>query len=175
MKGQNNFWKQNAFLTCSRRFLTSNKLEQLEFKLEESIGIQKKHIGKHRKFIFKLFRSEVCQWSRRQQNSDHKSSQLHLITNYNNQFAFNISNFLQALSIVISTGTQIRYWEAAAATAVAEFTVPVMAALRRYTCTAVALLAASVAAELSAAYSTQRKRRKSAGIGQFSPHFNWTS
>jgi hypothetical protein len=133
--------------------------------LEKIIGIQKKHIGK-------LFRVEVCQRSRRQQNSDHNAAS---ITSYNNQFAFNISNFLQALSIVISTGTQIRYWEAAAATAVAEFTVPAMAAHRRYTCTAVALPAASVAAELSAAYSTQRKRRKSAGIGQFSPHFNWTS
>ena len=29
MKGQNNIWKENAFLTCSRRFLRSNKLEQL--------------------------------------------------------------------------------------------------------------------------------------------------
>ena len=27
MKGQNKFWKQNAFLTCSWRFLISNKLE----------------------------------------------------------------------------------------------------------------------------------------------------
>ena len=35
VKGQNNFWYQNAFLTCSRRFLIiSYKLEQLEFKLE---------------------------------------------------------------------------------------------------------------------------------------------
>ena len=31
VKGQNNFWLQNAFLTCSERFLISNKLEQLEF------------------------------------------------------------------------------------------------------------------------------------------------
>ena len=29
VKGQNNFWQQNAFLTCSWRFLISNKLEQL--------------------------------------------------------------------------------------------------------------------------------------------------
>ena len=29
VKGQNNFWKQNAFLTCSWKFLRSNKLEQL--------------------------------------------------------------------------------------------------------------------------------------------------
>ena len=35
VKGQNNF----AFLTCSWRFLISNKLEQLEFKLEKNIGI----------------------------------------------------------------------------------------------------------------------------------------
>ena len=30
VKGQNNFWEQNAFLTCFWRFLRSNKLEQLE-------------------------------------------------------------------------------------------------------------------------------------------------
>ena len=29
VKGQNNFWQQNAFLTCSWRFLRSNKLELL--------------------------------------------------------------------------------------------------------------------------------------------------
>ena len=29
------------FLTCSWRFLISHKLEQLEFKLEKMIGIQK--------------------------------------------------------------------------------------------------------------------------------------
>ena len=39
VKGQNNFWRQNVFLTCSWKFLISNKLEQLEFKLE------KKNIG----------------------------------------------------------------------------------------------------------------------------------
>ena len=39
VKGQNNFWSQNAFLTCSWRFLISNKLEQLDFKLEKIIGI----------------------------------------------------------------------------------------------------------------------------------------
>ena len=39
VKGRNNFWKQNAVLTCSWRFLMSNKLEQLEFKLEKIIGI----------------------------------------------------------------------------------------------------------------------------------------
>ena len=33
VKGQNNF------LTCSWRFLISNKLEQLEFKLGKNIGI----------------------------------------------------------------------------------------------------------------------------------------
>ena len=39
VKGQNNFWQKNAFLTCSWRFLISNKFEQLEFKLEKIIGI----------------------------------------------------------------------------------------------------------------------------------------
>ena len=29
VKGQNKFWQQNAFLTCSWRFLRSNKFEQL--------------------------------------------------------------------------------------------------------------------------------------------------
>jgi len=48
VKGQNNFWKHNAFLTCSWRFLRSNKLEQLEFKLAKIIGIEK-HAGKVRK------------------------------------------------------------------------------------------------------------------------------
>ena len=33
VKGQNNFWQQNAFFTHSWRFLISNKFEQLEFKL----------------------------------------------------------------------------------------------------------------------------------------------
>ena len=33
VKGQNNFWQQNAFFTRSWRFLISNKFEQLEFKL----------------------------------------------------------------------------------------------------------------------------------------------
>ena len=33
MKGQNNFWLQNAFLTCSRRFLMSNKLDQLRLEI----------------------------------------------------------------------------------------------------------------------------------------------
>ena len=39
VKSQNNFWYQNAFLTCSWIFLRSNKLEQSEFKLEKNIGI----------------------------------------------------------------------------------------------------------------------------------------
>ena len=51
MKGQNNIWWQNAFLTCFWRFLISNKLEQLEFKLEKIIGILKL-AGKFRKFLF---------------------------------------------------------------------------------------------------------------------------
>ena len=36
VKSQTNFWQQNDFLTCSRRFLISNKLEQLEFKSEKN-------------------------------------------------------------------------------------------------------------------------------------------
>ena len=39
VRTQNNFWQQNVFLTCSWRFLRSNKLEQLEFKFEKIIGI----------------------------------------------------------------------------------------------------------------------------------------
>ena len=39
VKGQNNFWYHNSFLTCFWRFFISNKLEQLEFKLEKIIGI----------------------------------------------------------------------------------------------------------------------------------------
>ena len=44
MKGQNNFWKTECFLTSTGRFLRSTKLEQLEFKLEKNIGIEK-HAG----------------------------------------------------------------------------------------------------------------------------------
>ena len=39
VKGQNNFWYQNSVLTCSWRVLRSNKLEELEFKLEKITGI----------------------------------------------------------------------------------------------------------------------------------------
>ena len=39
VEGQNNFWSQNAFLTCSWRFLMSDKSEQLEFKFEIFIGV----------------------------------------------------------------------------------------------------------------------------------------
>ena len=39
VKGQNNFWLQNAVLTCSWKFLRSNELEQLQFELGEIIGI----------------------------------------------------------------------------------------------------------------------------------------
>ena len=39
VKGQKIFWKKNAFLTCSWRFLRYNKLEQSELKLEKIIGI----------------------------------------------------------------------------------------------------------------------------------------
>ena len=33
--GQNNFWQQNAFLTCSWKCTISNELEQLEFILKK--------------------------------------------------------------------------------------------------------------------------------------------
>ena len=59
VKGQNNFWQQNAFLTCSCWFLTSDKLEQLEFKLKNNIGIQK-HAGKDRKNKFGFFNCPLC-------------------------------------------------------------------------------------------------------------------
>ena len=36
LKGQNNFWEHNAFLTCSWRFLISDKLEQLLYKFEKN-------------------------------------------------------------------------------------------------------------------------------------------
>ena len=39
VKGQKNFWKNNAFFTCSWRFVISNKLEQLKFKLQKIIGM----------------------------------------------------------------------------------------------------------------------------------------
>ena len=39
VKGQNNIWLQNAFFTCSYRFLISNKLEELEFEWKKNIGI----------------------------------------------------------------------------------------------------------------------------------------
>ena len=59
VKGQNNFWQQNAFLTCSMRFFRLNILEQLEFKLEKNVGIQKP-AGKVRKFVLlELFDNDI--------------------------------------------------------------------------------------------------------------------
>ena len=40
VKGPNNCWQQNVFLSCSWRFLISNNLEQLEFKLEKILGFR---------------------------------------------------------------------------------------------------------------------------------------
>ena len=40
LKGQNKFWQQNSFLTCSGRFFSSNILGQLKLKLGNTIGIQ---------------------------------------------------------------------------------------------------------------------------------------
>ena len=42
VKDQNNFWYQNAFLSCSWRFLRFNELEQLEPILEKFIWMQEK-------------------------------------------------------------------------------------------------------------------------------------
>ena len=39
VKGQNNIWLQNPFLTCSWRFLMSHESEQLDFKLKKNVGI----------------------------------------------------------------------------------------------------------------------------------------
>ena len=39
VKGQKNFWKQNAFLTCTWRFLIYDKLEKFKFKSEKIIEI----------------------------------------------------------------------------------------------------------------------------------------
>jgi hypothetical protein len=50
VKGQNNVWWQNAFLTCYWSILRSDKLEQLQFKLEKNIGIEK-HAGKVKKYL----------------------------------------------------------------------------------------------------------------------------
>ena len=40
VKGQNNYWSQNAMLTCSWKFLIPNKLEQLELKWEIFFGFR---------------------------------------------------------------------------------------------------------------------------------------
>ena len=52
VKGENNFWSQNAFLTCSWRFLWCQKLEQLLFKIKKFIGILKS-AGKVRKRFYR--------------------------------------------------------------------------------------------------------------------------
>ena len=41
---------QNAFLTCSRRFLTSNKIEHLEFRLEKILGFR----NMQKRFCFQI-------------------------------------------------------------------------------------------------------------------------
>ena len=64
-EGQNNLWQQNAFLTCSWRFLRYNKLERLEFKLEKIIGIWK-HAGKIGKICFFVFVFSLRKWQCRQ-------------------------------------------------------------------------------------------------------------
>ena len=37
VKGQNNFWQQNAFLTCSWRFLRSNKIRTIRIQIGKKI------------------------------------------------------------------------------------------------------------------------------------------
>ena len=37
MKGQNNFWQQNAFLTCSWRFLRSNKIRTIRIQIGKKL------------------------------------------------------------------------------------------------------------------------------------------
>ena len=69
MKDQNNFWQHNTFLTCSWRFLISDKLEQLELKLGFR-NMQEKlenlvHI--HAKCLFKI-PSSNCKISKMSQN-----------------------------------------------------------------------------------------------------------
>ena len=40
VKGKKDFWYQNAFLTCSWRFLIFDNLEQLKFKLEKKLDLE---------------------------------------------------------------------------------------------------------------------------------------
>ena len=40
VKGQNNFWQQNAFSTYSWSFLMSDEFKQLELKLEKILGFR---------------------------------------------------------------------------------------------------------------------------------------
>ena len=54
VKGQNNFWWQNAFSICSWSFCISNKFEKLKFILKKNIGIEK-HAAKVRKISFLSF------------------------------------------------------------------------------------------------------------------------
>ena len=55
VKGKNNFWWQNAFLTCSWKFLISNKLEQVE--LEKLLGFRNMQVRKY--FFFLWFFTEL--------------------------------------------------------------------------------------------------------------------
>ena len=57
MKGQYNFWQQNAFLTCSWRFLRSKRLEQLEFKLEKLLGLRNMEEKLENEFLRKVLKT----------------------------------------------------------------------------------------------------------------------
>ena len=56
---KDHFLKQNALLTCSWRFLRSNILQQLEFRLEKNIGIYKS-AGKVRKLAIYCDRGSLA-------------------------------------------------------------------------------------------------------------------
>ena len=49
------FLKLNAFSTCSRRFLISNELDKLEFRLEKELGFRTTHTG-----YIKVFMQGKC-------------------------------------------------------------------------------------------------------------------
>ena len=52
VKGQNNLWQRNAFLTCSWRFLRFNRyIKTIKIKMGKIIGIQKSE-GKVKKVVF---------------------------------------------------------------------------------------------------------------------------
>ena len=55
--------KKNGFLTCSSRFLRSNKLEQLEFKLGNFLGFRNLQEKLEKAVCFDLTLGEKPLWS----------------------------------------------------------------------------------------------------------------